>query len=110
MASFDGATFRERPNGDGTYPTWGAASILAIKQRPNDDAVTQVVGVEVQRATINIECTATELAALYDKWQESGSLVVDWATDTAYLETIATPTQHGIGNDLYTTALTFIRL
>jgi hypothetical protein len=109
MASFDGATFRERPNSD-SYSTWGAASILAIKQRPNDDAVTQVVGVDVQRVTINAECTAAELAALQDKHQESGSLVVDWATDTAYLETISSPIQHGIGNDLFTVALGFIKL
>jgi hypothetical protein len=109
MASFDGATFYESPSGDG-YPSWNKAMILAIKPRPNDDPVIQEVGEDIQRAAIGATCTAAQLAALYDKVLESGSLVMNWETVSAYLDSISPPQQVGIGNDLFFAVLNFIRL
>jgi hypothetical protein len=50
------------------------------------------------------------LAALYDKVLESGSLVMNWETVSAYLDSISPPQQVGIGNDLFFAVLNFIRL
>jgi hypothetical protein len=110
MASFASCSFYESPS-DGTgYPSWNKAMILAVKPRPNDDPVIQEIGEDVQRAAIAITCTAAQLSALQDKVLESGSLVMNWETVNAFLDSISPPQMVGIGNDLFFATLNFIRL
>jgi hypothetical protein len=109
MASFSGATFLESRQSDG-YPTWDKIDLLIIRARANDDPVIAVNGMDVQRVTVAAQCTAAELTALYDLVLESGSLVFDYETHTAFLESMGAAQQIGIGNDIYLTTLSFIRL
>lgn len=109
MASFAGITIRERPAGEG-YPTWNKAMLLAIKPRPNDDPVIQEVGEDVQKLALAVEVTGAQLASLYDQVLESGSLVMDWETVNAFLESVSPPQQIGIGNDLFLAVLNLVRL
>jgi hypothetical protein len=109
VASFAGITIRERPNGDG-YPTWDKRDILAIKPRPNDDPIIQEIGMDVQRLALAVELTGAQLASLYDQVLESGSLVMNWETHNAFLESISPPQRIGVGNDLYLAVLNLVRL
>ena len=110
MASFNGATFYERGTGDRSYPTWDATMLLAIKPRPNEDSVIQEIGADVQKLALGVQVTAAELAALYDQLHESGTLIMNWETCTAFLSSISPGQQIGIGNDLYLSGLNFIFL
>ena len=110
MASFGGATFLERGTGDRAYPTWDATMLLAIKPRPNEDPVIQEIGADVQKLALGVQVTGAELAALYDQLHESGTLIMDWETCTAFLSSISPGQQIGIGDDLYLSVLNFIFL
>lgn len=80
------------------------------KPRPaGNTPVWREVGMDVQRATIAIEVTNAQLVALYDKVLESGSLVMDWETTDALLESVGAVSRVGM-DDLYLTTLAVIRL
>lgn len=109
MASFAGASFLEATTGD-SYATWGSSFLFAIKQLPaSNTPVVQQIGADVQRATLAILVTRTELVALYDQVLESGSLIMDWETNNAFLESVGAVARVGF-EDLYQTSLNLIRL
>lgn len=107
MASFDGASFLESSQ-DG-YPSYPKADIFNLKDRPNELPAVHEVGMDVQRATIAILVTGAQLAALYAKHLDSGSLVMDWETNDAFLAGIGETNRVGM-EDLYESSLDVIRL
>lgn len=109
MASFDSATFDEHTD-DTQYPTWDAKMLLSIKQLAgNNGYVTQEIGEDVRRVAIPARASGTELAALYDKHQTSGSLIFSYETTDAYLEDIDGVAQVA-NNDRFDVTLHFIKL
>lgn len=109
MASFDGATFLELQQGDG-FPSWDARMLVLDRQPANESATTAHIGLDVQKANIAGLVTASELAALYTKLGESGSLVTHWETHDAYLDGIDPPMQFEPGGDQIAIVMHFIRL
>ena len=108
--SFDGATFLEAAQGEG-YPTWNKRDILVVKPLPaGNTPVVQEIGMDVQRLALAVIVSGTELTALYDKVLESGTLIIDWESHSAFLESIGGVTRTSVGSDLYQTTLNFIRL
>lgn len=108
-ASFAGATFLEAPSGDG-YASWDKRMLTLTRQRVGDEATVSHIGLDVQRATIAGLVTAAELAALWGQVGESGSLVMDWETHDAVLESIDPPLRAEVGGDLFQITMHFIRL
>ena len=84
--------------------------LTLTRQRVGDEADVSHIGLDVQKATIAGLVTAAELGALYDQVGESGSLIMDWETHTAVLESIDPPVRAEVGGDLFTIAMHFIRL
>lgn len=110
MASFAGITIRERPADGEGYATWDKRMILSTKVLPNNAPVITQIGLDVQKLALAVQVTGAQLASLYAEVLESGSLVMDWETHDAFLESISTPQQIGVGNDLFLAVLNFIRL
>lgn len=109
MASFDSAQFKEAPAGDG-YPAWNARMLGVVKPLPAGYApVWKEIGEDVQRASVAAQVTRAELTALYDKVLETGSLVMDWGTSSAFLENVGAPSRVGL-EDLWLVTLDFVRL
>ena len=109
MASFASATFDELSN-DHEYAVWSKQGIAVIKKIPGGDKnVIQKIAVDLPRMTMPIKGTAAQITALYGKVGDSGTLIFSYETCTARLERMEPPQSIGIGNDLYASALSFIR-
>jgi hypothetical protein len=108
--SFNGATFHFRGSGGRTFPTWDKKELITVKDRPNESAMQQDIGEDIQRAALVIRCTKAELIALYDQVLQSGSLIFPWETHDAFLESMDSASLVVTGNDRYEATLHVIRL
>lgn len=108
--SFDGATLKQLSDGSGRYAVWSKTGGFVIKKIPGGDKnVIQKFSAAFPRMTMPITGTAAQMVALQGKVGEEGTLVFHFETCTARLLSMEPPVSIGIDNDLYFSALTFLR-
>lgn len=103
MASFDGATFDERGQGNGTFfPIHGIKIEVAILKIPGGSkSYLQSLGVPAQPFDLPIKATAAQLDALRGKVNTSGNLAYSFGTFTATLQEVSSPIEIKRGADYY---------
>jgi len=105
MASFDGATFKERPQGQ-LFPTWGRKADVTVTHIPGPGSTKNIIessGVVSDRLSLAIRCTESELNALRSKVDTSGTLIFSRGSRTAFLEEIENPAEVGAGGKFFAT-------
>lgn len=91
MASFGGATFKERGSPQ-LFPTWSRKAVASVTHVDGGNKnVIQTSGQAADRLSLQIRCTEAELNALYAKVNQVGTLVFSRGSRSAYLEEVADP-------------------
>jgi hypothetical protein len=93
MASFDGATFKERGSPQ-MFPTWSRKADSSVTHIPGGNVnVIEDSGLTADRLSLGIRCTGAELAALYGKVGKVGTLVIASGSRSAYLDELDGPAE-----------------
>lgn len=106
--SFDGATLKQLST-DHKLAVWSKTGGFVIKKIPGGGNVIQVIGLSFPRMSMPVIGTAAQMGSLKAKVGSSGTLIFHYETTTARLISMDAPVSIGIDNDLYTSALTFLR-
>jgi hypothetical protein len=94
MASFGGATFKERGQNAQTFPTWSRKADSAATHVPGGNVtVIETSGLAADRLSLGIRCSGAELTALYAKVDTIGTLIFSGGTRSAYLDEIDGPAE-----------------
>lgn len=108
MASFKGATFSERGQGAQTFETFGREADVQVIRIPGGNTnVIQSSGIAADRLNLRIRGTKSEMDALRNLVNTSGSLVYSYGTRNAFLQAISDP-QEVLASGLYFATLQFI--
>lgn len=110
-ASFAGTSFHERGDGGLNIPRWESKYNLAVKIIPNGYPVVQNIGRDVQRLSMPIRCTASQLGGLEGAIDGSShSLSWSGGSDSAVLESIGGVQEVKPDSDVFFATLSFIRI